>query len=260
MEDNKEQRAYDANIIAPVLYHEKLSNTAKLLYGMIRNLTKLKGYAFAHNKKLAEDLRCSESTIQKALKELEDAEFIKRDLNYTAADQSLRKIYLHGPMQNTTWDPSRFLPEPPVENYTHKEQYKEQDKLLINRRKKQPTKKIDPQHAAASVAYELESLARWNELTSLWFTGENPHGLKGTYKKYFLDLGTEGQESLLKIIKGFGQDIRYLFNVWIGMTFKQDCMNEEFLKSAIENAKEIEKRKNPTTVGKYKKPSFFGNE
>jgi DNA-binding Lrp family transcriptional regulator len=257
----QEQRAYDANIIAPVLYHEKLSNTAKLLYGMIRNLTKLYGYAFAHNSKLAKDLRCTERTIQNCLKELEDAGFIRRDLTYTDKDQSIRKIYLHGPMQNTTWDPGRFLHDPHEENYTHKEQSKEQDKLLINKRtKKRSPKKIDPQHQEASATYELESLTRWNELTRLWFTGENPHGLKGTYRKYFLDLGTAGQEKLLEIIKSFGNDVHYLFNVWIGRTFKENDMNEEFLRQAIQNAKEIESRKNPSKTGKYKKPSFFGNE
>jgi hypothetical protein len=73
-------------------------------------------------------------------------------------------------------------------------------------------------------------------------------------------LGAEGQESLLNIIRSFGNDTQHLFNVWIGMTFKNNCMNEEFLKEAIKNAKEIEARKTPTKVGQYKKPSFFGNE
>jgi DNA-binding Lrp family transcriptional regulator len=262
MEQDQEQAAYDASIIAPVLYHETLSNTSKLLYGIIRNLTRKHGYAFAHNSKLAKDLRCSESTIQKCIKELEDEGFIKRDLTYTDKDQSIRKIKLLGDRQNTTWEPSRFLHGTPVENYTHNIQSNKQDNILINNNKsrKRSSKKIDPQHEEASVAFELESLARWNELTRLWFTGENPHGLKGTYRKYFLDLGTEGQESLLNVIRSFGDDTRYLFNVWIGMTFKQDCMNEQFLKEAIENAKEIEKRKTPTKPGQYKKPSYFGNE
>jgi len=259
MED-KENKSFWCIITAPVLYSKELSDKSKILFGVISNLTKQKGYCYAHNSTLAEELGWSERTIQYSIKELEDCGFISREIEFIDKQVSGRKIYVL-PVKQTSPGPGSMLHGGHEAACTHNIVTNEVNKLLINNKSRKRTpKKIDPQHKEASATYELESLARWNELTRLWFTGENPHGLKGTYRKYFLDLGTEGQESLLNIIRSFGDDTRYLFNVWIGMTFKQDCMNKEFLQDAIENAKEIEKRKTPTKTGQYKKPSFFGNE
>jgi len=260
MED-KENKSFWAIITAPVLYSKELSDKSKILYGVISNLTKQKGYCYAHNATLAEELGWGERTVQDCIKQLENAGFISRVNEFVEKNISVRKIFLV-PQQYTACPPGSTLHGTPAVACTHNEVSNEVDKVLINNNKsrKRSSKKIDPQHKEASAAFELESLARWNELTQLWFTGENPHGLKGTYRKYFVDLGTEGQESLLNVVRSFRDDTKYLFNVWIGMTFKQDCMNEQFLKEAIENAKEIEKRKNPAKPGQYKKPSFFGNE
>lgn len=230
----QEQKAYDANIIAPVLYHETLSNTSKLLYGMIRNLTKQKGYAFAHNTKLAKDLHCSESTVRKCMKELEDAGFIRRDLTYTDQDQSIRKIYLIGDRQNTTWDPGRFLPDPPVENYRHKEQSKEQIKKRIRTSRK---KTIDPFLEQAISEAQQDARDRWNSIIALWQTAETASTLERTFQDYFVGLDKEIQIKILEMIQGFGPDVVYLYNSWISQAFKTKTVNGQSLSKDIEKAK-----------------------
>jgi DNA-binding Lrp family transcriptional regulator len=210
MED-QEQRAYDANIIAPVLYHETLSNTSKLLYGIIRNLTKLKGYAFAHNQKLAKDLKCTERTIQNSIKELEDAGFIKRDLSFTDKDMSIRKIYLHPPMQNTSWDPGRNLHGGHEENFTHNIQSNKQVKRTHTR----ASKTIDPQYEQIAAEQQVRKMARWGELTSLWKSSETTSTLTTCYNKYFFPLDEEVQESIIKMLREFGPDLIHLQNEWI---------------------------------------------
>jgi DNA-binding Lrp family transcriptional regulator len=241
MED-QEQRAYDAVIIGPVLYHETLSNTSKLLYGIIRNLTKLKGYAFAHNQKLAKDLKCTERTIQISIKELEDAGFIKRDLTFTDKDQSIRKIYLHPPMQNTSWEPGRNLHGGHEENYTHNIQSNKQVKKEHTR----TSKTIDPQYEQIAIEQQVRKMARWNELINLWKSSESTSTLTNCYNKYFKGLDEEVQESIIKMLKEFGDDLVHLQNEWIITFFKNKMMNGQSIKKAIERNKIHAKPKSKT--------------
>ena len=256
----KDNKSFWSIITAPVLYHKELSDKSKILFGVISNLTKQKGYCYAHNSTLAEELGWGERTVQDCIKQLETAGFVKRISELVEKNVSVRKIYIITHPQNSAGDPGSTLLGAPAAACTHNEVINEVNKLINYAPKKRSPKKIDPQHKQAQVEHEIGSLTRWQELTQLWFTGENPHGLKGTFKKYFLPLSQQEQEQILNMVKSFGEDSVHLFNIWIGQTFKENKMNEEFLKESIQRQKEIAKRKNSSQTGKYKKPSFFGNE
>jgi predicted transcriptional regulator len=72
-----------------MLDHPQLSGTDKLLYGLLTSLSIKTGYAFASNRKLADILNCSKSTISRTLEKLVQLHLIRRDLN-----KRQRKIYL----------------------------------------------------------------------------------------------------------------------------------------------------------------------
>jgi hypothetical protein len=112
---------------------------------------------------------------------------------------------------------------------------------------------------AQASEHMVNSLANWKELTTLWKTEESSAILKAIFKKYFLPLGREEQESILKMIKEFGSDVQYLRNTWIGQAFKQDLMNKESLQEDIQKRKGFSKPKNamPQSTGKFTKENIF---
>lgn len=148
---------------------------------------------------------------------------------------------------------SSNLDELERQNMTNKYREKEKEKKNIS-------SAVAGVHTFSSESQAAEhmvnSLANWEKLTSIWQTEESSAILKAIYKKYFLPLGKEEQEAILSMIQDFGSDVQYLKNTWIGKTFKEGLMDKESLQRDIQKRKEF----NGPKQGKYKKPSFFGNE
>lgn len=74
--DEKIGLGYYVTIPMMVLSDEKLSPNAKLLFGIIGNLSNKRGYCFASNAYMAEILDCHEITISGYVKELLKSEYI----------------------------------------------------------------------------------------------------------------------------------------------------------------------------------------
>ena len=91
---NYQKVSYFATIPAPVRYSKDVSNFAKLLYAEITCLTNAKGYCFAMNGYLADLYKVHKNTISGAIKELENAGFVR--CNYITKNKEIieRRIYL----------------------------------------------------------------------------------------------------------------------------------------------------------------------
>ena len=63
--------------MAPVLYNPELPDFTKLLYAVISSLTEQTGYCWASNERLARDFRKTTRTIQRSLRELQEAGYIR---------------------------------------------------------------------------------------------------------------------------------------------------------------------------------------
>lgn len=104
-----EKYGYDAVIPADVLFNKDLSDRAKILYALLRNLSYQTGYAFARNERLQEFFGgCSEATISRLLKQLVDAKAIR--IEGGDGGRQIRKIfvgevYLHNLRKNEEVNP-----------------------------------------------------------------------------------------------------------------------------------------------------------
>lgn len=110
--------------------------------------------------------------------------------------------------------------------------------------KKDKNVKNNNREGKKPTARNEESNAIWYELVNLWITEEDPNILNGpTRKRYFDPMTLEQQQDLLNMIKGFGQQVKFLKKTWISVTFKNRNMNEIFLLNEIAKEKKaIEKR------------------
>ena len=72
-----EKPSYWAVLVAPVLYNPDLPDFTKLLYAVISSLTEQTGYCWASNERLARDFRKTTRTIQRSLRELQEAGYIR---------------------------------------------------------------------------------------------------------------------------------------------------------------------------------------
>jgi hypothetical protein len=132
--------------------------------------------------------------------------------------------YQHNSEENET-----HLEQERNANETHLKPTKERKNVKNNTRPK-PTEK------------KATGDAIWYELVNLWRTEEDPNLLNGpTKKKYFDKLSTERQQLILDSVKRLGTDVQYLKNVWIGVTFKNENMNEIFLLNEVARFKKASK-------------------
>lgn len=76
-----------------------LSDGAKLLYGELSALTHAKGYCFATNQHLADELGSSLTAIHRRLKELENIGLVRRDVS-SKGGRGPRKIYVNASKAN----------------------------------------------------------------------------------------------------------------------------------------------------------------
>jgi DNA-binding HxlR family transcriptional regulator len=120
MNDQNLSRSYYAVITSTVLYSKDLTARQKLIYAMISNLSKEKGYSWATNAYFADAMGCDERTIQRDLKALEDGEFVVRKI-YRNKDNSVkyRALYLTDRLVTRITEPDgEFVVEPGDENDT----------------------------------------------------------------------------------------------------------------------------------------------
>jgi ribosomal protein S13 len=77
-----------------VMLSEKISSTAKIVYGIISSLTNEKGYCWASNKYIGDLLKLSESQVSRVISELVEQELIISDIecNYKRKIQLMIKI------------------------------------------------------------------------------------------------------------------------------------------------------------------------
>lgn len=87
---------YYAIIPADVRYDDRIPANAKLLYGEISALIGKDGFCYASNQYFAEIYRCSDVTISRLISALEDAGYIKREVEKSSTGKvSRRKLYLN---------------------------------------------------------------------------------------------------------------------------------------------------------------------
>lgn len=248
--EEKDNKSFWAIITAPVLYSKELSDKSKILYGVISNLTKQKGYCYAHNSTLAEELGWGERTVQDCIKQLEDAGFISRVNEFIEKNISVRKIFLV-PQQYTACPPGSTLHGSPAVACTHNEVTNKVIKKTAAPRKKQ----IDPQHAQAAAEHELDSLFRWERLIKIWRTEEDSTFQRRAAKKHFWPMDGNVQEEIVIFVESLGTDVKLLQKSWIGPMLKDGLLTVENIK------KEVEKRKGFNKTGSgIKQPGFFGEE
>ena len=92
MKDNKN---YYTIIPSVVRYDKRLKPLSKLIYGEITALTNDKGYSWANNNYFAEIYSVSKDTISRAIRQLEEYNYIKCIYDKSKQNNEKRKIYLN---------------------------------------------------------------------------------------------------------------------------------------------------------------------
>ena len=72
-----EEPAYFVMMLATVLYNQELPDFTRLLYAAICSMTRLKGYCWASNEWFAKQFNKTKRTIQRSLRELQEAGYIR---------------------------------------------------------------------------------------------------------------------------------------------------------------------------------------
>ncbi|KLI42096.1 hypothetical protein SZ40_10485 [Brachyspira hyodysenteriae] len=90
----KESKNYYTIIPSAVRYDKRLKPLSKLIYGEITALTNDKGYCWANNNYFAEIYSVSKDTISRAVRQLEEFNYIKCIYDKTKQNNEKRKIYI----------------------------------------------------------------------------------------------------------------------------------------------------------------------
>jgi hypothetical protein len=93
-EKSDELPNFFTTVTSDILYSRKLNAEEKILYIAISSLTKLKGYCYASNHRLAKWLFCAKETISRRISSLEEKGFIKIKYDRTEKNDTKRSIYL----------------------------------------------------------------------------------------------------------------------------------------------------------------------
>lgn len=89
----KHKKAYYTVTPSQLLEDLRLTSTARVVYGLVENLTHKTGVCFASNDYILDALGfCTESTLQRALALLEQCGYIKREIIIARGKQNERKI------------------------------------------------------------------------------------------------------------------------------------------------------------------------
>lgn len=109
------KRNWFAVLTAQVLYDTKITDTQKILYAIVSNLTNETGYCYASNGYLAEILNCSQETIRRHLSALEVAGYIYRHKSKKEGREQ-RLLYLNTtPPTELRGTPHKVKGDPPTE-------------------------------------------------------------------------------------------------------------------------------------------------
>lgn len=101
--EEKTMPNYYSVLPANVRYCPNLSDFEKILYSEISALTNALGYCFASNNYFAELYKKDISTISRAIKKLEDNDFIKTEVKKEEGNK--RYIYLNTPIGKNAYTP-----------------------------------------------------------------------------------------------------------------------------------------------------------
>lgn len=161
--------SHDIVLPAHLLVNSSLEPNAKMLYGLIRNLTKIQGYCYATNKYLAQLMDVSERTIQRWIESLESEKYLEIEF-LTTTPKAERRIfisnnYLKKPLiseENTPPHDKNVVPPTTKMSYPHiyKDLKEENKKEEIT-----PTPKRGSLNRRQKVAEEKKELAPEVHLT-----------------------------------------------------------------------------------------------
>lgn len=190
------QAAYYIVIPGFVRANKKISSDAKLLYGEIAIKCNLKGYCYASNNFFAELFGCNVRSVQRYLKELEDAGFIECEL-IRNGDGTDRKIFLTEALKKEATDLSgteatnltqgvndKNDAPPHDKNDTHNNKNLNKEFTLIPNgikepRLKKPRQKTDkaqrkkPPRPAAPPPWQKGTWKKFTDIYSAWFAERN---------------------------------------------------------------------------------------
>lgn len=109
------ERNWFAVLTAQVLYDTKITDTQKILYAIVSNLTNATGYCYATNSYLADIMNCSQESIRRHLSALEGAGYINRRMTKNKGREQ-RLLYLNAiPPTELCTTPHRVKGDPPTD-------------------------------------------------------------------------------------------------------------------------------------------------
>lgn len=92
---NDKTSNYYLMIPANLKRDKSISAIAKLIYGEIHSLTKVKGYCWARNKYFAELYEIDEKTVQRCISMLKEAHYIKTKINFVLDTKEVESRYIY---------------------------------------------------------------------------------------------------------------------------------------------------------------------
>lgn len=93
-QDRFVELSYDVVLPSHLLVSNEIEPSAKLLYGLIRNLTKRDGYCFADNKYLSELMDVSVRTVKRWLHSLESEGYVEVEFDTESSYNPERRIFI----------------------------------------------------------------------------------------------------------------------------------------------------------------------
>jgi hypothetical protein len=86
---------YFAVIPAPILFDKNLSERDKILFAHIMTLTHKEGFCYASNRYFEQVMDCTDRTISRSLKSLEDNGYIRREMHYREGSKEIENRYIY---------------------------------------------------------------------------------------------------------------------------------------------------------------------
>lgn len=97
---------YFAVIPAPILFDKNLSERDKILFAHIMTLTRKEGFCYASNRYFEEVMDCTDRTITRSLKSLEDNGYIRREMHYREGTKEIENRYIYVSLGMVKNDPT----------------------------------------------------------------------------------------------------------------------------------------------------------
>ena len=97
---------YFAVIPAPILFDKNLSERDKILFAHIMTLTRKEGFCYASNRYFEQVMDCTDRTISRSLKSLEDNGYIRREMHYREGTKEIENRYIYVSLGMVKNDPT----------------------------------------------------------------------------------------------------------------------------------------------------------